>query len=181
MGAPIAIAGVALLVLVGAAPRPRPARVERRRRRTARSPSRWWSRPAARWRGQTIAQAGLRNLDGVYLVELHDEARTVAPVAPDRVLRDGARLVFAGNVDRIVDLQRIPGLAPAAEPHFSVVEPRPGAPVLRGRRRAGIGTGGQRRSRRSASGPATKPRSWRSIAPAARVGAKLGDVVPAPG
>ena len=130
--------------------------------------------------GRTIAQAGLRNLEGVYLVELHDEARTVAPVAPDRVLRGGARLVFAGNVDRVVDLQRIPGLSAAAEPHFSVVDHDPGRQFFE----VVVGPGS------ALAGATLKEIGFRARYEAAvvaihrageRVGAKLGDVVLHPG
>jgi di/tricarboxylate transporter len=68
--------------------------------------------------GRSVAEAGLRNLQGVYLVELDRRGRTVAPVAPDEVLEAGDRLTFAGNVGRMVDLQRIPGLRSAEQPHF---------------------------------------------------------------
>ncbi|MGH2746689.1 MAG: SLC13 family permease [Actinomycetota bacterium] len=68
--------------------------------------------------GRTIADANLRNLEGVFLVEIERGGRRMAPVAPDEVLVDGDRLTFAGNVGRVLDLQRIPGLASAEEPHF---------------------------------------------------------------
>jgi di/tricarboxylate transporter len=67
-----------------------------------------------------VAEAGLRNLQGVYLVEIEREGRRIAPVAPDEVLRPGDRLTFAGNVTRVLDLQGRPGLVSAEEPHFSV-------------------------------------------------------------
>ena len=125
VGLPIAVVGVALVVL--AAPRLVPDRQASSEDVATRAFTvEMVVTAGSPLSGRTVAQAGLRNLEGVYLVELHDEARTVAPVAPDRVLRDGARLVFAGNVERVVDLQRIPGLTLAAEPHFSVVESDPG-------------------------------------------------------
>jgi di/tricarboxylate transporter len=68
--------------------------------------------------GRSVAEAGLRNLQGVYLVELDRRGRTIAPVAPDEVLEAGDRLTFAGNVGRMLDLQRIPGLRSAEQPHF---------------------------------------------------------------
>ena len=71
--------------------------------------------------GQTVSEAGLRNLQGVYLVEIARDGRKIAPVAPDEVLVAGDRLTFAGNVDRVLDLQAVPGLVSAEEPHFDVV------------------------------------------------------------
>jgi di/tricarboxylate transporter len=73
--------------------------------------------------GQTVSEAGLRNLQGVYLVEIERDGRKIAPVAPDAVLAGGDRLTFAGNVDRVLDLQALPGLVSAEEPHFDVVGP----------------------------------------------------------
>lgn len=70
--------------------------------------------------GQSVSQAGLRNLRGVFLVELDRNGRTIAPVGPDERLEAGDRLVFAGNVHQIVDLQRMPGLRPAEHHHFQV-------------------------------------------------------------
>ncbi|HUF31651.1 MAG TPA: SLC13 family permease [Acidimicrobiales bacterium] len=69
--------------------------------------------------GETVAGGGLRNLEGVYLVELEREGRVLAPVAPDEVLEVGDRLTFAGNVGRVVDLHRLTGLVPAEERHFA--------------------------------------------------------------
>ena len=69
--------------------------------------------------GRTIAEAGLRHLDGVYLVELSRNGETIAAVAPDQRLAVGDRLVFTGNIARVVDLHRISGLRPAGDPQFS--------------------------------------------------------------
>jgi di/tricarboxylate transporter len=69
--------------------------------------------------GQTVAAAGLRNLEGVFLVEVERAGYRIAPVSPDEVLVAGDRLTFAGNVNRVLDLQRLPGLTSAEEPHFS--------------------------------------------------------------
>lgn len=68
--------------------------------------------------GRTVAEAGLRNLQGVYLFALSRGDHTVAPVGPDELVEAGDRLAFAGNVARMVDLQRIPGLRSAEQPHF---------------------------------------------------------------
>jgi di/tricarboxylate transporter len=68
---------------------------------------------------KSVSDAGLRSLDGVYLVEIQRADRVVAPVPPDEVLLGGDRLVFAGNVDRVVDLQSLPGLVMSEEHHFT--------------------------------------------------------------
>jgi len=71
---------------------------------------------------QSVEQAGLRQLPGLFLVEIEREGRVITPVAPDQVLRTGDRLVFAGVVSTIVELQRIRGLRPVTE------EERPASP-----------------------------------------------------
>lgn len=67
--------------------------------------------------GQSVEEAGLRRLPGLFLVEIVRGGRIIAPVEPDEVLFEGDQLAFAGVVGTIVDLERIPGLAPAAADH----------------------------------------------------------------
>ena len=68
--------------------------------------------------GQTIDEGGLRHLDGVFLVELERRGRRLTAVTPSELLEAGDRLTFAGNIGRVLDLQRIPGLVSAEERHF---------------------------------------------------------------
>jgi di/tricarboxylate transporter len=70
--------------------------------------------------GRTVADAGLRNLDGVYLVEIERATQIIAPVGPDELLVAEDHLTFAGNVSRVLDLQRISGLVSAEHRHFSL-------------------------------------------------------------
>jgi di/tricarboxylate transporter len=71
--------------------------------------------------GESVTDAGLRDLRGVYLVEIERNGSRIAPVPPDQVLEEHDRLVFAGDVRQVVDVQQLPGLRPAQEQHFSVV------------------------------------------------------------
>jgi len=64
---------------------------------------------------QSVEDAGLRQLPGLFLVEIDRDGRVITPVAPDIPIRRGDVLVFAGVVSTIVDLQRIRGLIPIAE------------------------------------------------------------------
>ncbi|MEZ6067720.1 MAG: SLC13 family permease [Planctomycetaceae bacterium] len=64
--------------------------------------------------GQTVEAAGLRRLTGLFLAEIDRQGTLITPVAPDEVIRGGDRLTFTGIVGSIVELERIPGLAPAA-------------------------------------------------------------------
>ncbi len=65
--------------------------------------------------GQTIEEAGLRHLPGLFLVEIDRDGRILTPVASDERLQARDRLVFAGVVSTIVDQQRLRGLVPATE------------------------------------------------------------------
>lgn len=76
--------------------------------------------------GRTVAEAGLRRLQGVFLVEIERGDRIISPVTPDEVLSAGDRLTFSGNVARILDLQAMPGLVSAEHRHFEAVGQHPG-------------------------------------------------------
>jgi di/tricarboxylate transporter len=67
--------------------------------------------------GRSVADAGLRHLQGVFLVEIEREGDLIAPVTPTTVLHDGDRLTFVGKADLIVDLQAMRGLALAEQAH----------------------------------------------------------------
>jgi Trk K+ transport system NAD-binding subunit len=60
--------------------------------------------PDSKLIGRNLVQAGLRNLKGVYLVEIIRREKMISPVSPDEVLEEGDTLFFAGNTHDIVDL-----------------------------------------------------------------------------
>jgi len=64
--------------------------------------------------GKTIEQAGLRQLPGLFLIEIDRQGQVMPAVSSHEVLHDGDRLVFAGIVESVVDLQKINGLKPAS-------------------------------------------------------------------
>lgn len=69
--------------------------------------------------GQTVAQAGLRDLKRIYLVEIERAGAIVPAVDSGEPLQAGDRLVFAGDIEAISDLLRIKGIVPStsqAEP-----------------------------------------------------------------
>jgi di/tricarboxylate transporter len=74
--------------------------------------------------GRTIEEAGLRQLPGLFLVEIGREGEVMAAVAPGERLRANDRLVFAGVVESVVDLQKTRGLAPATDQVFKLNSPR---------------------------------------------------------
>ena len=57
--------------------------------------------------GQTIEQAGLRHLPGMYLIEIERGGEAIVAVGPTVTLHADDRLVFAGVVESVVDLQKI--------------------------------------------------------------------------
>lgn len=54
--------------------------------------------------GKNLLEAGMRNLKGVFLVEILRGARIISPVGPSEILAEGDILFFAGNTKDIVDL-----------------------------------------------------------------------------
>ncbi|MEN8144855.1 MAG: SLC13 family permease [Gemmatimonadota bacterium] len=65
--------------------------------------------------GKTVTEAGLRHLPGLFLVRIERRTGVISPVGPEIRLFAGDRLTFAGNVDTIVDLRKLRGLAPEAD------------------------------------------------------------------
>ncbi|MGN8158670.1 SLC13 family permease [Salinisphaera sp. RV14] len=74
--------------------------------------------------GQTIEQAGLRHLPGMFLAEIERDGALLPAVSPRQPLAAHDRLVFVGIVDSVVELQRIRGLMPATEQIFKLDSPR---------------------------------------------------------
>lgn len=75
--------------------------------------------------GRTVEEAGLRHLEGVFLVEIERDGEPIAPVAPTTLLREGDHLLFVGQARLILDLQNIDGLDSAERVHMASV----GAPA----------------------------------------------------
>ena len=67
--------------------------------------------------GATVESGGLRNLQGVFLVEIERNDELIAPVAPNTVLHGRDRLVFVGKADLVVDLQGTRGLVSTEHEH----------------------------------------------------------------
>jgi len=72
--------------------------------------------------GKTVGEAGLRELEDLYLVEIERDGSVVTAVPSEERLRGGDRLVFAGETQAISDLLRIHGIVPSVhedEPSLS--------------------------------------------------------------
>ena len=121
VGVPIAVIGLAYLVLV--APRLLPDRKEfieqlgETRREYLAELLVEGNCPLI---GQTVQDAGLRGLPGLFLIEIERAGHLISPVGPDERLAAGDRLVFTGVVSTIVDLQKMPGLIPAADSIYEI-------------------------------------------------------------
>ena len=76
--------------------------------------------PGCRLVSKRISEAGLRHLPGLFLIEIERNGEVIGPVAPDEVIQADDRMVFTGVVSTIVDLEKIPGLVPAADTRYEV-------------------------------------------------------------
>lgn len=74
--------------------------------------------------GRTIEEAGLRHLQGVYLIEIDRSGHVLPAVSPQERLQANDRLVFVGVIDSVIDLQKIRGLQPAPDQVFQLKSPR---------------------------------------------------------
>jgi di/tricarboxylate transporter len=119
IGLPLAIGGVGLMVLLG----PRLLRERHTPADTLTGTEREFTvemtiPPNSVLADATVAEAGLRNLEGVFLVEVERAKKVIAAVGPNDPLAAGDRLVFVGNLARVLDLQRMSGLVSAESRHF---------------------------------------------------------------
>ncbi len=110
VGLPIALVGALVLVLVASRLLP-----ERKGDGPDPAASRDYSVSMAVQRdgpvvGRTVEAAGLRQLQGVYLVAIERAGERIAPVSPVTELHAGDVLTFVGRVEEVVDLQRMRGL-----------------------------------------------------------------------
>jgi di/tricarboxylate transporter len=116
VGVPICVVGLGYLLLV--APRLLPSRSDPAAE--AGEHTREYTvtlrvEPDCALAGLDIEHAGLRHLPGLFLFEIEREGMSISPVGPEEIVRAGDRLVFAGAVSTIVDLQRTRGLVPLLE------------------------------------------------------------------
>ncbi|MFM1997923.1 MAG: hypothetical protein RLZZ111_2310 [Planctomycetota bacterium] len=80
--------------------------------------------PGSPLANRTIEKAGLRHLEGLFLMEIDRNGHVIAAVAPTERLQIGDRLVFVGVIDSVVELQKIRGLRPATDQVFKLDDPR---------------------------------------------------------
>ncbi len=118
LGLPVALAGLAYLVLVS--PRLLPARggpfnaLEAGARDFVVEME---VVPGGALDGVTVETGGLRGLEGVFLAEIWRADEVIAPATPTTVLRGGDLLVFVGQADLVLDLRNNLGLRSAQHRH----------------------------------------------------------------
>lgn len=66
--------------------------------------------------GKTVAEAGLRHLETLFLVELVRDGSLITPVKPTEILQAEDRLVFSGNMTDVHKLLALSGLELAHSP-----------------------------------------------------------------
>lgn len=64
---------------------------------------------------KTIEENGLRNLDSLFLVEIVRQERLITPVTPDERVQAGDKLLFSGDISKVLTLQQFDGLTLFAE------------------------------------------------------------------
>ncbi len=60
--------------------------------------------------GKSIKNAGLRDLKGLYLVEIIRQKEHISPVKSTTIIKKGDRLIFTGLITTIAELEKIKGL-----------------------------------------------------------------------
>ncbi|MBB77224.1 MAG: SLC13 family permease [Planctomycetaceae bacterium] len=116
VGLPCALAGTAVLLVI--APKLLPKRIdiveqmgEQRREYLVELQV----QPTCPLIGQTIEEAGLRHLPGLFLIEIDRAGEVLTPAAPRDVICARDQLIFTGIVSTIVDLEKIPGLVSVSQ------------------------------------------------------------------
>lgn len=120
VGLPLAVAGLAYLLLVGRRLLPENGAAEQASTDPREYTLEMVVAAGGPLVGRSIQEGNLRHLPGVFLVEIYRGGHVMPAVRPDEILQAGDQLIFAGLVDAVVDLQRIPGLASATQHVFKL-------------------------------------------------------------
>jgi len=71
--------------------------------------------PDSKLINKSIEENGLRNLDALFLVEIVRHGRLISPVTPEESLQAGDKLIFSGDISKVLTLQQFDGLTLFAE------------------------------------------------------------------
>ena len=124
VGVPIALAGFLYLMIFGNKLLPKKETALSNFENTREYTIEMMLRPDSPLVGNSVEEAGLRQLPGLFLVEIIRDGTILAAVEPDETLQGNDRLIFTGLVDSIADLQTIQGLEPATDQVFKLDTPR---------------------------------------------------------
>lgn len=69
---------------------------------------------------QTVEEAGLLHLPGLFIVEVNREDQIITPIESNLVLKARDRVIFAGILESIIDLKNIKGLRTATDQIFKL-------------------------------------------------------------
>ncbi|CAN5603099.1 SLC13 family permease [soil metagenome] len=120
VGLPIALAGVALLILLAPVLLPDRRGVRQQLEEELREfVIHMEVEPGGALDGKTVEAGGLRHLQGVFLAEIDKGGQLIAPAAPTTLLEGGDRLTFVGRADLVVDLQARRGLRSTEHRHLT--------------------------------------------------------------
>ena len=78
-------------------------------------------KPSSSLIGKTVEEASLRNLKGLFLVEIVRDEEIITPISPEEKLNEGDLLIFSGNTKSIDELNNPTlglTLPTACEQHF---------------------------------------------------------------
>lgn len=112
VGLPIALAGLAYILLMGRRLLPAGARSDGPETDAREYTVAMRVEKGAPIVGRTLEEAGLRHLPGLFLSRIERDDAPIFAVGPEERLRENDVLVFVGVLDSVVDLQRTRGLAP---------------------------------------------------------------------
>ncbi|MCA9116427.1 MAG: SLC13 family permease, partial [Planctomycetaceae bacterium] len=118
IGVPYALIGIAYLALAGRLLPERKELLEQLGETRREYLAEMQVQPGCRLIGKTIEQAGLRQLPGLFLIEIDRASQIIAPVGPDDIIQAQDRLVFTGIVSSIIELEKIVGLVPIVDPDY---------------------------------------------------------------
>lgn len=113
VGLPVAVVGVAYLLLVGRYLLPRRRGAEQVFENPREFTIEMEVDPQGPLVDKSVEEAGLRHLQELFLVEIERAGNVVSVVGPGEKLKGGDRLVFAGTSAGAVELQQVRGLAPS--------------------------------------------------------------------
>ncbi|WP_406611030.1 SLC13 family permease [Agarivorans sp. JK6] len=65
--------------------------------------------------GKSVEENGLRHLESLFLVEIVRDGKLISPVAPTEVMQQADRLIFSGDVTKVMQLNQFSGLQTFAD------------------------------------------------------------------